>query len=178
MKKLSFSAIVIAGLALLPMTGFAGTEAGKIELTGMGSYTHSWSSEGGGGQNTYLGSLGVGYFFTDALEAKINGTFVGFSGSGSTMYAVQITAGPDYHFMTTGNLVPYVGVYGGVILMKGSFGGGDTSETGAMIDGHVGLKQFLSERMAIDYRVAYQYWSISDTSINNLMVMIGLSYQL
>jgi outer membrane protein W len=179
MKLLKISGLGF-GVAILAGQAFAGTEAGKYEITASGSYSHEWESGSGNSSSIdiYEGTLAGGYFFTDALEVKLQGTFVGIDTKGSSDYNILVMAGPDYHFRTKTDMVPYVGVYGGGFFGDGSSaGGGSSSSVGGAVDGHVGLKQFIGERTSIDYRVSYQYETVSGTSLNGVVFSVGISYQ-
>jgi len=168
-----FGATLLAGQAL------AGTEAGRSELSVSGSYSYEWvPSEGSGnGVNNFLGTVGFGHFFTDALELKFQGVFDAMTGHGTTIETLEFMIGPDYHFMTKGSFVPYIGVYGGILELEAGAFGGSTATTGGMVDGHIGLKQFVSERASIDYRLSYQYWNISGSELDSIIASVGLDYE-
>lgn len=120
---------------------------------------------------TYFGAAKLGYFYSDALELVGNLTYVGSTGT-ADFSAFGVVFGPDYHFNTEGNYIPYVGVYGGAFL----FDSGGTTSTAGSIDMHVGLKQFLGERTAVDYRISYNYISASGTALNQMLFSIGINY--
>jgi hypothetical protein len=189
--KLLKTSFIAAGTGLLALSAFAGTEAGNLEVEGAASlqFQDQHSSGGGGTQNNtdtlYQGQIGLGYFITDAVELKGNAVFQGSAirgnGNNNDNYSFFILGGVDYHFFTKEHIVPYVGIYGGVDLGESSGGGTSTTTTGGVVDVHGGMKQFVGERTSIDYRLSYQYISLSgggfDQTINALVFSVGVTYQ-
>lgn len=160
--------IVLAGamspaLAAQPMrtasTSVGGLEPGQIEIGGQLAWFKSDATDVG------LAIVNGGYMVTDQLEAKVAWTALLGDVSGGF-----ITPGADWMF--TGlhpTIVPYAG--GGYSLAYGD------AEDLDSIELHVGIKQFLTERIAIDYRLSYQ--EPTDSAFDSTQVMlIGFAYYL
>jgi hypothetical protein len=112
-----------------------------------------------------LAIVNGGYMVTDQLEGKLS--WMAFLGDAS---GGLITPGADWLF--TGlhpTVVPYAG--GGYSLAYGDADGLDS------IDLHAGVKQFLTERIAIDYR--FSYLSPTDSAYDSTTIMqVGFTYYL
>jgi outer membrane protein W len=173
MKLLKLTCITI-GAALLALPAFAGTQKGQVELSLSGSGT--WGVSGNGKDSkSVVGTLGLGYFFTDALELK--GNVVGSWASAPGMddvTTVTLLGGPDYHFnLKDSKLVPYVGVYGGALI----YDTGHDSETTWLVDGHVGVKYFIGERTTLNLQVSYQeYFPDQGEDTGAVVFSLGVSY--
>jgi hypothetical protein len=137
----------------------AGIEAGQIEIGGQLAWFKSDETDVG------LAIVNGGYMYTDQIEFKL--AWIALLGDVSGGF---INPGADYLF--TGihpTVVPYAG--GGYAM-----GYGDASDLDS-IEVHAGVKQFLTERIAIDYRFSYQ--SPTDSAYDASQVMlIGFSYYL
>jgi hypothetical protein len=162
-----------AGLTAVP--AFAGTQAGQIEVGGNAAFIKPVGMSGVDA-NALLANINVGYFVTDAIEVK-GGIVTAYAwGSGNSMYLVGFTAGGDYHFLTKGKLVPYIGGSGGLAVV----GMSGASVTGGLVEGHVGLKHFIGERTTINYQVGYERAFVSafgnEASVGFIAATIGLSY--
>lgn len=176
------SGSIVAGTILLATTALAQTQKGKWDLSFSGSYNAAWVSADDSDFSTdsmqvYSGTVGVGYFLTDPLEIKGNISIIGLNGGGMNAYVVPLTVGVDYHFNTKNKTVPYVGLAVGVYIVGGGFEEDSGAIGGVLGDGHAGLKQFLSEDVALDFRVGYQYAPLPGVSLNNVTASIGLSFQ-
>lgn len=173
------SGIVVAA-TLVAGTAFGQTEQGRKELSLSGAYSAAWLSADYAELNTrvthvYVGTLGVGYFVTDALEAKVNLSVVGASaGTLADIYVIPITLGLDYHFNTKKTAVPYLGAAVGVYAIGGGFA--DVSQTlgAAMANVHVGLKYFATKRAAFDCQVGYEYIPLPVVTLNSTFVTVGI----
>lgn len=172
MKLLKLSCITI-GAALLAIPAFAGTQKGQTELSlfAMGNF-------GVGGdlddEKFVEGWLGIGYFFSDAIELKANitGTWLDGVSEEEDNTFMGVLVGPDYHFnIKDSKFVPYVGVYGGANFALT----GDT-DANAVVDGHAGVKYFVGERTTINAQVSYQYRFEEDRDASSIMVSFGMSY--
>jgi len=115
---------------------------------------------------TWQGSAYFGYFYNSHLEILGIGDFQGGSKRRDTG---SIGPGIDWHFLTdktTPEFLPYVGASYLVGL------GRDMPDA---LEGHVGLKQFLTGKVAIKYQVGYGF-DPSETSDSTFRATIGLSY--
>jgi outer membrane protein W len=193
MKVLKTLAIV-GSIALLASTAVAQTEKGKWDVSLLGSYNCGWigGSVNSGTLQVYQGGLGLGYFITKPLEIKLNGSVLGASAGdsgsfGGSFTVIPVTIGADYHFdierllpYTQGKTVPYLGAgLGGAIFTgnAGALGKSESATMGAlMVDGHVGLKQFVSKDVSLNLQVGYQYLPLPGISLNNVTVGVGLSF--
>jgi hypothetical protein len=171
--------IIMVGTLVVGLPAFAGTQAGQIELGGTVAFFKPVGIDGFDAQ-ALIANVSVGYFFTDALEAKFGLMTAVAWGQGTTMYLLAPTIGVDYHFLTSGKLVPYIGGSGGLAVVGGSSGGGSGTITGGIVEGHVGLKHFIGERTTINYQVGYDRAFVSafggDASVGFIMASIGVSY--
>jgi hypothetical protein len=102
---------------------------------------------------------------TDQLEARVAWTALLGDASGGF-----ITPGVDFLFTNLQlPVVPYVG--GGYSLAYG-----DVDDLSS-IEVHVGVKQFLTERVALDYRFSYQ--EPTDSAFDSTqIILIGFAYYL
>ncbi len=132
-------------------------EAGQIEAGGLFAWFKTDAVDVG------IAAIGGGYMVTDQLEARLNWfAFLGDVSGG------LISPGADWLF--TGlhpTMVPYAG--GGYAVAYGDADGLDS------IDLHVGVKQFLTERIALDYRLSYL--SPTDSAFDPVQTMqVGFSF--
>ena len=153
MKKLTLLALIAVLLcAFTSNMAFAGTKAGNTEIAANISVSKSLNDNND--STIYQVATHIGYFLTDAIQIGIAGLVSGdFDDSDSTVgYA---GAAVDYHFNTSGNTVPYVGLGVGAFIFAG--------EPELAGEGRVGIKQFVSERVSINYLVSYQRSLDSDS---------------
>ncbi len=180
---------ILTFVTVLPAsTAIAQTEKGNWELALSGSFSHTWVNSEFDVDNSldiYTGSLTTGYFFTRGLEAKLGLSVVGINGSlgagalegSANAWVVPVTLGLDYHFNTGSKFVPYLGGALGTYVVGAGFGEDWTAAVGVLADGHGGLKQFVKDNVAIDYRVSFQYIPLPDSiSLNTVTFSIGLSF--
>lgn len=106
-----------------------------------------------------------GYFYNTNLQFLGIGSLQGGSGQDTTGY---LGPGVDWHFTgaATENFVPFAGV---------SYLIGLGSDVADKLEGHVGLKQFLSRNTAVKYQAGWGF-DPSDTSDSGVLVSVGLSF--
>lgn len=181
---------LVGSIVLLVGTANAQTEKGKWELSLLGSYNCGWISAGDYNSQTlqiYDGGLGVGYFLSKPLEVKLDAAILGAGGGGVNMAVVPVTLGLNYHFnierlspYTEGKTVPYIGAgLGGAFATGGitDLNTGGSQTTGCiMFDAHVGLKQFVSKNVSLNFQVGYQYLPLPFINLNNITAGVGLSF--
>jgi hypothetical protein len=141
-----------------PPSAAGSIQEGQMEIGGLFAWFKSDASD--------LGLLLVsgGYMFTDELEAKLGWTALLGDVSGGF-----ITPAVDFFLPIEAPVLPYVG--GGYAL-----GYGDAADLDS-IEVHVGVKQFLTERIALDYRFTYQ--EPTDSAFDSSQVMqVGFAYYL
>lgn len=163
MKKLNVLLLAtIVGLSSA-VVGQAQIRQGTQEVGFSGSYFHG--TRGNDSQRFWNLGGSYGYFFNDQLELIAEGQLFG----GRNMDTVgQLGGGADWHFPMQGNqdFVPYAG---GSYL----FGvGGDTPD---LLEGHVGVKQFVARNVAINYQLGYGF-DPSETRDAGFNANIGLSF--
>jgi hypothetical protein len=142
-----------------PSSSAGGIEEGQIEIGGLFAWFKSDATDVG------LAFVNGGYMYTDVLELRLG--VIALLGDASGGF---LTPGVDY-YITQFQLpvMPYAGA--GYAL-----GYGDAKDISS-IDLHVGVKQFLTERIALDYRFTYQQPTDSDYDAIQIL-MAGFSYYL
>lgn len=172
MKKLAIflcGAVMFAGLATpvlaatpassAPASSGNAIQEGATEVGGLVAWFKSDLYDAG------FVVLNVGRMFTDQLELRLS--WIAILGDTSGGF---ISPGADYFFPNrNSNVVPYIGAAYGL-------GYGDASDL-ASLDLHAGLKQFLTERLALDYR--FQYLQPTDSDFDSIQFFqVGFAYYL
>ena len=155
MKKLIISTVV--GICLLASVSYGGIEGGEKEIGG--AFTVMKPSEG---DTVWMLFGTLGYYMTPQVRLAALGVI---TGGEETTGIVGGTV--DYLLNQGADVIPYVGA--GLLTAVG-----DDSDSGALLDVHGGIKQFLSEKTSLNYEVKY-YTSTDDTSSGVLMGTIGFS---
>lgn len=158
MKKLN--TLILAGAIALgsAVAGEAQIRTGTQEMGFAGNFsdndTRTWNASG------YYG-----YFYSPQLEFLGIGTLQGASGDSTTG---NIGAGADWHFVTgaTQDFIPFAGA---------SYLFGIGSGVHDIVEGHVGVKQFLARAVAVKYQLGYGF-DPSETSESAFRATVGLSY--
>ena len=133
-------------------------QAGQVEVGGLLAWFKSDQTDLG------LAIVNGGYMYTDSLEFRLAWTALLGDASGGFL-----TPGVDYFLPVQLPVLPYVGA--GYALAYG-----DVDDLSS-IDLHFGIKQFLTERVALDYRFTYQ--EPTDSAFDSTQIMmIGFSYYL
>ena len=140
------------------MSSAGSLQEGQIEVGGLLAWFKSDAQDIG------LAIVNGGYMLTDTLEGRVAWTALLGDASGGF-----ITPGVDWYLPVQAPVLPYVG--GGYALAYG-----DVSDFSS-IDLHFGVKQFLTERVALDYRFTYQQPTDSDFDSTQIM-MVGFAYYL
>jgi opacity protein-like surface antigen len=158
-----------AALAASATVANAAVRQGMVETSFSGAYSHLKS--GGDSMDLWLGDVKAGYFVMEPLEVSVAATYLKADlGGGADLRALMLGAGVDYHFMTRTPLVPYVGAGLHWVDLKS---GGAGSDDWAW-DVHAGLKQFVSQNVAIKYEVSYL--KFDDFDLKGINVSVGLSF--
>jgi hypothetical protein len=157
--------IVVAVLCMLAAPAMAGTEAGQIELGGM--FTMSVMQDVDDSL-TWFSTVYGGLFLTDMIELK--GTASIFDSAGSDPSGTA-GAGVDIFLAPGMDVVPFVGASAAMQV------GADVSSD-VMLEGHVGVKQFLSESTSVNVEARYmsQLEGFGENGI--IMALVGLSVYL
>lgn len=151
MKKIAL-AVAAVGMVF----GVASVSAGELanEFNGLLSIGNS-KAPGGASTSYGFGMLNYGHFFAPSVEGVVGVTY--FS---STNYVTTGgVIGGNYYFTPigkAGNVAFYAGATAG-----GSSGGGFSTTT---LDGHVGLKYFVTDSAAVDVRYQHDDMKQSGTS--------------
>jgi opacity protein-like surface antigen len=144
--------------AAAPPNAAGALQEGQMEVGGLFAWFKSDASDLG------LLLLSGGYMFTDQLEAKLGWTALLGDVSGGF-----ITPAVDFFLPIEAPVLPYVG--GGYAM-----GYGDAADLDS-IEVHFGVKQFLTERIALDYRFTYQ--EPTDSAFDSSQIMqVGFAYYL
>ncbi len=162
-------------LVLTPTAG-AETKGGDLEINTSVSYINTDTDEVDDDNNT-LSLIGrLGYFFTPAINTEGALQIIGNSNGDTDFLAVAFNIRANYHFNTSGTVIPYLGPAVGITHTAIDADGFDESETGGSYGGQVGLKSFLTETVAITTE-----WSLTrtagfefDSTVN--AVFVGISY--
>ena len=144
-------------LAAAPGT-YAGVGAGDFEA-GVGiSLSHSTTSIDYNGTTTdttsNTGTIGgnVGWFATDMIELKAAATGTRSSSGGTTTTLGVISPGADFVFLgKSGKVAPFVGAAYGKSFGTTVPGSVDTN----YVDGHAGVKFFITERATLEVKATY-----------------------
>ncbi len=174
--------LLVSGLALASIPATAAVRQGLWELGVSASYQNNNVDidieEGDADVSTDADSLSLtgsaGYFVTNNLEVTGFGTYIQQDfGDGSTDTLLIGTA-VDWHFMTESNFVPYVGIGGAYANIDvGDLGdeAGEVSEDDFIIQGRVGVKQFVADNIALRYQVE---WNQGDNT-ESLGASLGIA---
>jgi hypothetical protein len=157
--------IVVAVLCMLAAPAMAGTEAGQIELGGM--FTMS-AMQGVDDSLTWFSTVYGGFFLTDMIELK--GT-ASLYGSGGMDPMGTVGGGVDVFLAPGMDVVPFVGASAAMQV------GADVSSD-VMLEGHVGVKQFLSESTSVNVEARYMSPLEGFGENGIIMGLVGLSVYL
>lgn len=178
----------IAGsILLLASTAVAQVQKGDWEVSALGSFNSGWITSGDSSTSSlkiYTGGAGIGYFLTGHWELEGNVLAMGVVGGGANLNLVQLTLGANYNFniqpllpFTEGRTVPYVGAGIGGVIVGGGISSDDSDHSGALMgEGHVGVRQFLSQDVSLNFQVGYQYLPLPGFSLNDVTANVGLSF--
>lgn len=152
MRHMAIGAVAVAILLVGTVPAIGGTEAGMTEIGGAFSLTSRLVKDG----DTSIGwtALGLGKRFvtdTTALGARVMVSGTSDDGESSTMTYLWGLA--DFHIPTDSTTVPYVGLGAGTFI----FSGENTVDPIWMGDLHAGLKNFVSEDLAVVFEVGYNF---------------------
>ncbi len=166
MRKVFVGAVCCIALCLA-CSAFAGTEQGQVEVGGMVTYFKSVGDTDFDMSMWFVTAYG-GYFVTDFIEVKGTASVYGGEDQDTTG---SVGLGADFFFIPGADLSPYLGASGQM----------DLSEEAAddiQVEGHGGLKYFLSEATSVNMEARYASTVENLTDIGTLMVLVGLSVYL
>ena len=168
-------------LGLIPFLVFAQTagaetKAGDIEINTQFSFSNLNVDDVDDDLNILTWSGRVGYFFTDAMAGEGSLVLVRPSFGDATITALQIDARVNYHFLTSGMIIPYVGPAFGLTHTRIEADGFDESDTGVQFGGQVGAKSFLTENVALTTEFNFRRSAGLEADYTQLTVFAGISY--
>lgn len=160
MKKLLMLLTVVCFIFSAPSL-FAGTEAGDTELGLQGSIQNISPDEGDEDITMLILAGSLGYFFTDALSVGVSvmGNLMSYDDYDSTQMSFLIE--PNYHFNTESDIVPYVGVNGGITKFESE----DTSESMFSYGAQIGFKSFFAENASFKVEGRYTHFEMDDEDV-------------
>ncbi len=160
----------------LTQTAGAETRGGDFEINTSLSFINTDTDKIKDDNNTISLLASLGYFFTP--EINVEGAFqvIGNSNGDTDFTAVGFGVRTNYHFLTSGVVIPFIGPSFGISHTAIDANGFDESETGGSFGGQAGLKSFLSESVAIrtEWNITRTFGFDFNSTINQLFV--GVSY--
>ncbi len=171
--------MLIAGLffslVLTPSAG-AETKGGDLEINTQFQFVNANTDDIDDDTNTASLVARLGYFFNPAINVEASLGFIGQSTGDTDVDIFTFEARSNYHFLTSGKVIPYLGPSFGILYSGVDTGNFDESDTGVVFGGQLGLKSFLTESVAIttEYSIRRTAGLEFDTTIN--AVLVGISY--
>jgi hypothetical protein len=163
--------LVLIGLIALGLQASvqAGVSKGTWELGLAGSY----SSLDAGGVDIDLTQANVkaGYFASDSIQISGMLTYLNADLDGDSLTATMLGSAIDYYFGSDGNAIVYIGAsaYWVDVDLEGLGSGDDFAW-----DAHAGIKHFIADNVALDYRLSYMVFD--DLDLDGISFGIGLSF--
>ncbi len=162
-------------LILTPTAG-AETKGEDLELNAQFQFINTNTDDVDDDTNTTSLNLRLGYFFNPAINVEASLGVIGASTGDTDITVVAFEGRSNYHFLTSGKVIPYLGPSFGIFYSGIDSGDFDESDTGVVFGGQVGLKSFLTETVAIttEYNIRRTAGLEFDSTINT--VLVGISY--
>lgn len=176
MKRLLLLTVVLA--IVFAATASAAVKQGDTELSIFGTFVDN-EYNGGSSDETLVGALSIGHFFTDELELGLalmgmwgESTTAAGATTDSTLYA--FLGNLKYHFMTESSTVPYVGYQYGF----SEYETGTTSYDGEQYGPLVGIKFFMNENttLFLEYQYLEYGGDVGDYIDETNLLMVGVSF--
>jgi hypothetical protein len=126
----------------------------------------------------YTVSASVGHFFTDNIQVGVSGLGIWASLEDEDLNAYGLGVNAKYHFMTTKQYVPYVGVQGNILTAELD----DDDADGTMWGPLAGLKMFITGSENVFVYAEYQHQlyegDLGDAidSVNLLFAGLGFKF--
>lgn len=170
-----FIAGLFFSLVLAPTVG-AETKGGDLEINTQFQFINTNTDDIDDDTNTTSLVARLGYFFNPAINAEATLGFIGASTGDTDIDVFTFEARSNYHFLTSGKVIPYLGPSFGILYSGIDAGDFDESDTGVVFGGQLGLKSFLTETVAIttEYSIRRTAGLEFDSTINT--VLVGISY--
>lgn len=163
--------LVLIGLIALGLQASvqAGVSKGTWELGLAGSY----SSLDAGGVDIDLtqANIKAGYFASDSIQISGMLTYLNADLDGDSLTATMLGSAIDYYFGSDANAIVYIGAgaYWVDVDLEGLGSGDDFAW-----DAHAGIKHFVADNVALDYRISYMVFD--DLDLDGISFGIGLSF--
>ena len=155
----------LAGIALLAFSAFnahAGIEKDDKTISLFGSFTSSDDAD------TLTISAAGGYFYTDTLELQGVALISSTSSGGSDVTVAGYGANANLYLPGNNpDFIPYVGGGASIIFVEA----GTIDETEFGLNGQAGIKQFVTEDIAINYQAQY----VTSSSYDAFILSVGFS---
>ena len=177
--QIGVAALLTSLLAVLPAAGWAGERAGAISISPMvGVYGFDNQQDI---EKDAVGTLGLGYNFTDRLAAELVGGFGGFDHdyfnpdqcccAEGEVDAYMVRGEALYHFRPEEKLVPYLAAGVGGVRVEGDNYDDDDYFT---VNYGAGVKYYVSDNIA--FRGDARHIFGTEDSHNNFAATVGLHF--
>jgi len=170
---------------LIPFLGIAQNtfhSTGTIESGGEISFASQSSSGNNGSVSTFKSSLYIGVMVVKGFELGFRPGFSIESYSGSSLKSIDLYLNPNYNFVTTTNVYPYLGL----IVGYNSIGYIDDSYSGVTVGAEGGLKCLLGPSSLLLVKLEYlaqtyndvetNFFTKEDLSINTISIGVGFRF--
>ncbi len=160
----------------LTQTAGAETKGGDLEINTQFQFINTSTDDLDDDTNSASLVARFGYFFNPAINAEATLGYIATSTGDTDVDVFTFEARSNYHFLTSGKVIPYLGPSLGVYYQGIDAGAFDESDTGIVFGGQLGLKSFLTETVAIttEYSIRRTAGLEFDSTIN--AVLVGISY--
>jgi hypothetical protein len=165
--------IIVAFLMITMVLGaasaFAATEAGDAELGVQFSFMDMSGDNADAEMALIAGKFG--WFLSDELSLGMTASGVSISFDDGDVTQLFFELEPNYHFNTTGSVVPYAGIHAGLSIAEGN--GYDSNDFSYGLQG--GIKSFLNDNAALDTQLRYTATDIDGNDVDIFELRVGLN---
>lgn len=178
-KSVVFFLMSLILSAFLTQTAGAETKEGDLELNIQGAYQNVKIDEADNSTDNLILKIRLGYFFNPEinLEVALDDTRTNTDDFDTHSFALELRT--NYHFLTSGTVIPYLGPSLGMFYNSFDFGGNSDNKASGIFGGQFGLKSFLTETVAVttEYSIRRTFGSGSDIEERTInQVLVGISY--
>lgn len=152
----------------------AAVQQGDTQVDLLGGYV-TQDFEGGGDIDTWFISGALGYFVTDNIQVGAVAMYLGADAGGLDIDAYGVGAQGKLHFMTTNQMVPYIG--GQILWANLDMGGGDGD--GLLYGPLAGLRYELNAYNDFYVEGQYHLWGgdADDLLDDGFGIFLGIIHQ-
>lgn len=168
MKKIIVAFLMIT-MVLGAASAFAATEAGDAELGVQFSFMDMSGDNADAEMALIAGKFG--WFLSDELSLGMTASGVSISFDDGDVTQLFFELEPNYHFNTTGSVVPYAGIHAGLSIAEGN--GYDSNDFSYGLQG--GIKSFLNDNAALDTQLRYTATDIDGNDVDIFELRVGLN---